>query len=98
MSQQAEILTVLMFEVLGTTMFAWLIGNVVALVLNIDPAERNRKQMMGYLNEYIRYVCTLKNMYIPPLCYTTYYISCSAVLHFNSTACRIAQLALAVYT
>jgi hypothetical protein len=53
---QAEILTVLMFEVLGTTMFAWLIGNVVSLVLNLDPAERNRKQMMGYLNEYIRYV------------------------------------------
>lgn len=28
----------------------------VNLVLNIDPAERNRKSMMNYLTEYIREV------------------------------------------
>lgn len=29
-------------------------GVQVALVLNLDPAERNRKSMMNYLTEYIR--------------------------------------------
>lgn len=41
-------------EVLGATIFAWVIGNLVNLVLNIDPAERNRKSMMNYLTEYLR--------------------------------------------
>ena len=43
-------------EVLGATIFAWVIGNLVNLVLNLDPAERNRKSMMSYLAEYIRQV------------------------------------------
>ena len=43
-------------EVVGATIFAWVIGNLVNLVLNLDPAERNRKSMMNYLAEYIRQV------------------------------------------
>ncbi|CAM9173045.1 unnamed protein product, partial [Discosporangium mesarthrocarpum] len=49
-----ELIVAIISEVLGTTIFAWVIGNLVNLVLNIDPSERNRKNMMGYLNEYLR--------------------------------------------
>lgn len=41
-------------EVIGATIFAWVIGNLVTLVLNLDPAQRNRKSMMNYLTEYMR--------------------------------------------
>ncbi|CAM9123629.1 unnamed protein product [Chrysoparadoxa australica] len=51
-----EIAIVLMTEVIGTTVFAWVIGTMVNLVLNLDPVERNRKQLVGYLDEYLRNV------------------------------------------
>ncbi|CBN79924.1 conserved unknown protein [Ectocarpus siliculosus] len=51
-----ELVVAIGSEVLGATIFAWVIGNLVNLVLNLDPAERNRKSMMNYLTEYMREV------------------------------------------
>ncbi|CAM9237533.1 unnamed protein product, partial [Hapterophycus canaliculatus] len=51
-----ELTVAIASEVLGATVFAWVIGNLVNLVLNLNPAERNRKSMMSYLTEYIREV------------------------------------------
>eukprot|EP00903_Cladosiphon_okamuranus_P018054 g16615.t1 len=51
-----ELVVAIASEVLGATIFAWVIGNLVNLVLNLNPAERNRKSMMNYLTEYIREV------------------------------------------
>lgn len=51
-----ELIVAIASEVIGVTIFAWLIGNLVNLVLNLDPAERNRKSMMNYLGEYLREV------------------------------------------
>lgn len=49
-----ELLVAIASEVIGATVFAWVIGNLVNLVVNLDPAERNRKSMMNYLTEYMR--------------------------------------------
>lgn len=49
-----ELAVAIVSEVIGATIFAWVIGNLVNLVLNLDPAERNRKSMMSYLKEYMR--------------------------------------------
>lgn len=51
-----ELIVAITSEVIGATIFAWVIGNLVHLVVNIDPAERNRKSMMNYLAEYMREV------------------------------------------
>ena len=51
-----ELTVAIASEVIGATLFAWVIGNIVNLVLNLDPAERNRKSMMNYLTEYLRVV------------------------------------------
>lgn len=51
---KVELITAIAGEILATTVFAWIIGNVVSLVVNMDPAERNRKSLMSYLTEYIR--------------------------------------------
>merc|ERR1719240_823314 len=47
-------------EVMGTTLFAYVIGNLVAIVLNLDPGERNRKMQVNYLNDYGRALQLLK--------------------------------------
>lgn len=51
-----ELTAAIASQVIGATMFAWVIGNLVNLMLNLDPAERNRKSMMTYLREYLRVV------------------------------------------
>lgn len=51
-----ELTAAIASEVIGATMFAWVIGNLVNLMLNLDPAERNRNSMMTYLTEYLRVV------------------------------------------
>jgi hypothetical protein len=38
----------------GTTIFAYVIGSLVNLVLNLDPGERHRKSQVEYLNNYMR--------------------------------------------
>ncbi|CAN0367556.1 unnamed protein product, partial [Phaeothamnion confervicola] len=43
-------------QVLGATIFAYVIGNVIAIITNLDPAERTRKNLLGYLREYLREV------------------------------------------
>lgn len=45
---------VLFPQVFGTTLFAYVIGTLVNLVLNLDPGERNRKSAIEYLNNYMR--------------------------------------------
>ena len=47
-------------QLLGTTVFAYVIGGVMNLVINFDPAERAYKQEMQLLNEYMRFA-KLKN-------------------------------------
>jgi hypothetical protein len=49
-----EMLIAILSEIIGTSVFAWVIGNVVNLILNMDPTERNRKHLMGYLNHFLR--------------------------------------------
>ncbi|CAM9124509.1 unnamed protein product, partial [Pylaiella littoralis] len=49
-----EMLTALVSEVAGTTLFAYVIGALVTIVLNLDPQMRLRKQKVEYLSEYMR--------------------------------------------
>lgn len=42
-----EMLTALVSEVAGTTLFAYVIGALVTIVLNLDPQTRLRKQKVG---------------------------------------------------
>jgi len=54
LSSSSEIALSILSEVIGTTIFAYVIGTLVSLVLNLDPGERNRKQQMEYLNNYLQ--------------------------------------------
>lgn len=45
---------VIIGQVLGTMLFAYLIGVVVDLVTNLDPMERRRKQGVDVLREFVR--------------------------------------------
>ncbi|KAJ8605614.1 hypothetical protein CTAYLR_000080 [Chrysophaeum taylorii] len=45
---------VIVCQVLGTMLFAYLIGVVVDLVTNLDPMERRRKQGVDILGEFVR--------------------------------------------
>jgi len=56
----SEIVISIISEVIGTTIFAYVVGTLVTLVLNLDPCQRNRKQQMEYLNNYIRDLSLLK--------------------------------------
>lgn len=49
-----SMILVIFSQVLGTMLFAYLIGNVVDLVTNLDPMERRRKQGVDVLREFIR--------------------------------------------
>lgn len=40
----SEMMTALVSEVAGTTLFAYVIGALVSIVLNLDPETRLRKQ------------------------------------------------------
>lgn len=53
-------LTALVSEVAGTTLFAYVIGALVAIVLNLDPQTRLRKQKVYTLCQAIRriYACS----------------------------------------
>lgn len=47
----AEMLTALVSEVAGTTLFAYVIGALVTIVLNLDPQARLRKQKVHTLSK-----------------------------------------------
>lgn len=47
----AEMLTALVSEVAGTTLFAYVIGALVTIVLNLDPETRLRKQKVSHLSK-----------------------------------------------
>lgn len=49
-------MTALVSEVAGTTLFAYVIGALVNIVLNLDPQARLRKQKVGPLRR--MFVCT----------------------------------------
>lgn len=53
----AEMLTALVSEVAGTTLFAYVIGALVTIVLNLDPQTRLRKQKVGLIR-----VCHVQNV------------------------------------
>jgi len=46
----SEMLTALVSEVAGTTLFAYVIGALVTIVLNLDPQTRLRKQKVRYFS------------------------------------------------
>ena len=52
-------MTALISEVAGTTLFAYVIGALVNIVLNLDPENRLRKQKV------CMYVCTYVCMFVP---------------------------------
>lgn len=45
-----EMMTALISEVAGTTLFAYVIGALVSIVLNLDPQNRLRKQQVKKSN------------------------------------------------
>lgn len=54
-SDNTEMLVTIIVQLLGTTIFAYVIGGVMNLVINFDPAARAYKQEMQLLNEYMRF-------------------------------------------
>merc|ERR1711871_1031136 len=54
LDSKAELSVAIISQVFGTTLFAYVIGTLVNLVLNLDPGERNRKSAIEYLNNYMR--------------------------------------------
>jgi CRP-like cAMP-binding protein len=52
--ERGSVSVTILSQVVGTTLFAYVIGCLVAIVLNLDPGERNRKMQVNYLNDFIR--------------------------------------------
>lgn len=79
LTSSSEIALSILSEVIGTTIFAYVIGTLVSLVLNLDPGERNRKQQMEYLNNYLQDLNLLKEQRRHLRRHYIYRISCKSV-------------------
>lgn len=51
----SEMLTALVSEVAGTTLFAYVIGALVTIVLNLDPQTRLRKQKVSISSKHVHH-------------------------------------------
>lgn len=48
-----ELIVAICSEVIGTTLFAYVISGVISIMLNLNPGEKSRKQHLHHLNEFM---------------------------------------------
>jgi hypothetical protein len=48
-----EVVTMMIVEVLGTTIFAYVVGSLVGIIVNLNPGVKMRRQNMQFLNQYL---------------------------------------------
>ena len=48
-----EVLTTTAIEVVGTTIFAYVVGALVGIIVNLSPGPKLRKQNLTFLNQYL---------------------------------------------
>jgi hypothetical protein len=49
----SEIWMMIGLEIFCTTVFAYCIGTLVNIIINFDPAAKNRSQNLQFLNQYL---------------------------------------------
>jgi uncharacterized membrane protein YgcG len=48
-----ELVVTILAEVIGTTVFAYVVGALVGIIVNLDPGAKMRRQNLQYLNQYL---------------------------------------------
>jgi len=48
-----ELIVTVLTQVIGTTVFAYVVGALVGIIVNLDPAAKMRRQNLQYLNQYL---------------------------------------------
>lgn len=48
-----ELVVTVLTQVIGTTVFAYVVGALVGIIVNLDPAAKMRRQHLQYLNQYL---------------------------------------------
>ena len=49
----SEVATMIVTEVVATTIFAYMVGALIGIIINLDPAAKLRRQQLQFLNEYL---------------------------------------------
>lgn len=65
----SEMMTALISEVAGTTLFAYVIGALVSIVLNLDPQHRLQKQQVRFSCRILRCTLLLSHHKMTERCY-----------------------------
>jgi uncharacterized membrane protein len=74
-----EIILTIIGEVLGTTLFAYVIGALIHLIKDFDPGRRMRTQNLLFLNQVYIFVCVCVCVFV---CLPTSYYYCYCYYYY----------------
>mmetsp|Transcript_20412 Transcript_20412/g.62087 ORF Transcript_20412/g.62087 Transcript_20412/m.62087 type:complete len:413 (-) Transcript_20412:6965-8203(-) len=81
---KAEMGVTILSQVIGTTIFGYVIGNVVNIFLNLNPGERQAKQLINIMMEYLKELEVHKTTALATRRHYKFYMTAKSVFDENS--------------